>query len=63
MTLAEEYLFKAAELSTLADEEVNPALKSGFQQLAEHCLQLAEQLNRDSQTDVKSIFPSALSYL
>ncbi len=63
MTREEEYLFKAAELSALAEEEANPTLRSGFRQLAELCLQLAEQLDRDSQTDVKNTFPIGLSYL
>ena len=62
MTRAEEYLFKAAELSALAEEEVDPALRSRFRQCAERCLQLAEQLDRES-TDVKSIFPGGLAYL
>jgi hypothetical protein len=48
MTLSQEYLFKAAELSALAEDEANPTLKSGFRQLAERCLELAEQLDRDS---------------
>jgi hypothetical protein len=52
MTRAEEYLFKAAELSALAEDEANPTLSSGFRQLAECCLQLAEQLDQDSETNV-----------
>ena len=63
MTRAEEYLFKAAGLSALAEDEANPTLSSGFRQLAELCLQFAEQLDRDSQADVKSTFPIGLSYL
>ena len=62
MTLSEEYLFKAAELSALAEEELNPQLRSGFRQLAERCLSLAEQLDRDSQAGVKNTFPNGLSY-
>jgi hypothetical protein len=52
VTRAEEYIFKAAELSALAEDEVNPTLSSGFRQLAEGCLRVAEQLDRDSETDV-----------
>jgi hypothetical protein len=57
MTLAEEYLFKAAQLSALADDEANPTLSSGFRQLAERCLLFAEQLDRDSQADVVGNVP------
>ena len=63
MTLSEEYLFKAAELSALAEDEVNSTLSSGFRQLAELCLQLAEQLDRDSQADVRNYLPLGLSYM
>ena len=52
MTRKEEYIFKAAGLSALADDEANPTLSSGFRQLAERCLKLAEKLEQDSQTDV-----------
>jgi hypothetical protein len=48
MTPAEEYLFKAAQLSALAEDEANSTLGSGFRQLAEQCLRLADQLDRDS---------------
>ena len=58
MTRAEEYLFKAAELSALAEDEANPTLSSGFRQLAERCLKLAEKLEQDSQTDVGDFFIS-----
>jgi hypothetical protein len=49
MTRAEEYLFKAAELSVLAEEETDATLSSGFRQLSDDCIRLAEQLERDSQ--------------
>ena len=52
MTLLEEYLFKAAQLSALAEDEGNPTLRSGFRQLAERCLLQAEQLDRDYQAGV-----------
>jgi hypothetical protein len=51
MTLAEEYLFKAAQLSALAEDEANPTLRSGFRQLAEQCLRRADQLDQDCTTD------------
>jgi hypothetical protein len=46
MTLEEEYLFKAAQLSALAEDEANPSLRLGFKQLAEHCLRQAVQLDK-----------------
>ena len=52
MTLEEEYLFKAAQLSALAEDEANPSLRLGFRQLAKHCLRQAAQLDRDYQTGV-----------
>ena len=52
MTPAEEYLFKAAQMSALAEDEANPTLRSGFRQLAEQCLRQADQLDRDSVTAV-----------
>ena len=52
MTLLEEYLFKAAQLSALAEDEGNPKLRSGFRQLAERCLLQAEKLDRDYETGV-----------
>jgi hypothetical protein len=56
MTRAEEYMFKAAELVALAEEELNPKLKSGFQSLAERCMRLAEELDDDSNPDRPASF-------
>jgi hypothetical protein len=51
MTRAEEYMFKAAELVALAQEELDPKLKSGFQSLADRCMRLAAELDEDSNSD------------
>lgn len=63
MTAAEEYLFKAAQLSALAEDETNPTLSAGFRQLAEECLRLAEQMDRKLKPDVVAISELATSRL
>ncbi len=55
MTLQEQYLFKAAELSEVAENTDNPALKNGFQQLVKSYLQMAEQAERNRQISMMNL--------
>ena len=53
MTPAEEYLFKAAQLNALAEDEANTELKLRFRNLASVCFRLADMLDRSARTEVK----------
>jgi hypothetical protein len=55
MTLQEQYLFKAAELSEVAENTDNRALKNGFEQLAKSYLQMAEQAERNRQISMMNL--------
>jgi hypothetical protein len=48
----QEYLLRAAELSAIAQAENDHARKVEFQNLARAFLRLAEQAERNSQTDI-----------
>ncbi len=52
MTTADEYRAKAAELNARAQLEMNPTLRSECERLAQGYIRLAEQADRNSQTDV-----------
>jgi len=55
MTLQQQYLFKAAELSEVAENIDNAALKNGFEQLAKSYLQMAEQAERNRRISMKKL--------
>lgn len=61
MTRSQEYLFKAAQLSALAEEETNSALKNGYRQLAENCLHMAEQSDRNMRELMKNLIEKTRS--
>jgi hypothetical protein len=52
MTPRDVYLVRAAELIAKVDSETDPALKAEFDNLARAYLRLAEQAERNDQTDV-----------
>ena len=52
MTPADEYRVKAGDLAALARAENDPFQKAEFQRLSLAYLRLAEQADRNSQTDV-----------
>ena len=56
MTLQEQYLFKAAELSEVAEHIDNGALKNGFEQLAKSYLHMAEQVERNRRLSMDNLF-------
>ena len=58
MTGRDEYLLRAAELNALAQVEKDPADKFEFENLARAYLRLAEQAERNSQTDIVYETPS-----
>jgi hypothetical protein len=51
MTPRDVYLVRAAELIAKVDGETDPALKAEFDNLARAYLRLAEQAERNDQTD------------
>jgi len=55
MTLQEQYLFKAAELSEVAENTDNRALKNGFEQLSKSYLQMAEQAERNKRLSMNKL--------
>ncbi len=55
MTLQQQYLFKAAELSEVAQTIDNVALRNGFEQLAKSYLQLAQQAERNRSVSMKNL--------
>ena len=55
VTLQEQYLFKAAELSEVAENIDNAALKHGFEQLAKSYLDMAEQAERNRRLSMNKI--------
>ena len=55
MTLQEQYLFKAAELSEVAENTDNRALKNGFEQLAKSYLQMAELVERNKRLSMTNL--------
>lgn len=59
MTQANEYRSRAAELNAQADVEKYSFLKSGFEQLAQIYLRLAEQVDGDSQIDNDPLLAAA----
>jgi hypothetical protein len=52
MTPRDVYLVRAAELIAKVDGEIDPALKAEFDSLARAYLRLAEQAERNDQTDI-----------
>jgi hypothetical protein len=52
MTGREEYLLRAAALSSKAQAETDRACKVGIENLARAYLRLAEQAERNSRTDI-----------
>jgi hypothetical protein len=52
MSEADHYWIRAAEFHTKAQNETEPELRAGFENLARAYLRLAEQADRNSQTDV-----------
>lgn len=58
MTPADEYVFKAAQLSALAEEEINSELRSELRKLAETCFRLADRLHRRIETEAGHERPS-----
>jgi len=52
MTLRQQYLLRAAELSAKAQAESDHTLKEEFQNLARAFLRLAEQAERNSHADI-----------
>jgi hypothetical protein len=52
MILRDVYLMKAAELISKVDGELDPALKTEFENLARAYLRLAEQADLNNQTDI-----------
>jgi len=52
MTPRDVYLMRAAELIAKVDDELDPALKAEFDNLARAYLRLAEQAERNDHTDI-----------
>jgi hypothetical protein len=52
MTPRDVYLMRAAELIAKVDGETDPALRAEFDNLARAFLRLAEQAERNEQTDI-----------
>jgi hypothetical protein len=52
MTPRDAYLVRAAELIAKVDGETDPALKAEFDNLARAYLRLAEQADRNDQTEI-----------
>jgi len=59
MTPADLYRVKAAELTALAKAETDPFGKSEYYKLAQSYLRLAEQAERNSETDIVYETPTA----
>jgi hypothetical protein len=52
MTARDVYLMRAAELISKIDGELDPALKTEFENLARAYLRLADQAELNNQTDI-----------
>ena len=52
MTSRDVYLMRAAELISKIDGELDPALKTEFENLARAYLRLADQAELNNQTDI-----------
>jgi len=55
MTIQEQYLFKAAELSEVAENIDNVALKNGFEQFAKSYIRIAEQAERNRRVSMNKL--------
>ena len=59
MTPADQYRIKAGDLASLARAETDPFQKAEYERLSQAYLLLAEQADRNSQTDVVYEAPPA----